>query len=395
MRNDSVPQPDEDNVIHVGTDLAAANRQRRAERRDNTARAELEAMMSADLAGSGLTLAHARKLGFELKAADELWRLLRPKRPERPSDFTAEGYVIPYFGPDKKKIPYARAKKLIGSWGKDHDDAHTYTQPLNSLPHPYLPAPLAANWMARGKDGRIAVRGKFIIVEGEKKIIKATLCGLNGIGIGGVHAFRAGKHGILLLPEILNWFDLSQADVIVVYDSDAYTNPVVQCALRALSDAIRRFAHPRSLKQKRLTHENVGDKTGLDDFLLQYKTAAAALRAFDELEGVDDPMSEAFATFNRELVHVRKKTAYYNVTTDTLYPSQQKVIEEYGARSSPILDVEGKKEVCPIKVWMSQRPPETEVLDVLYTPGKPERYPSARSAGDVMNKWRPGPLGPT
>jgi uncharacterized protein DUF5906 len=379
--------PDDDSNVHDITEALARRDKKRAQA------PTLDALFQADLARSGLTLVHARKLGFDLAGPDELWKLLRPKNPERPKDFTAEGYVIPYWHPSGKRLAYARVRKLRGSWGKDKDDAQRYAAPLNSLPHLYFPAPLLG-WVERAPKGKKILASELGFTEGEKKAAKAALFGIACVALGGVDAYRSARHGVLLLDEIKEWFDLKKTDATMVYDSDAYSNPDVLRALRAFSDVLRRDAHPRSICQKRLTHENVGDKTALDDFLAQFKTAQAARRAYSELEGIADPMIEAFATFDRELVHVKRQTKYYNLAHGTWYPSQQKIVEEYGV-GTPVLSAKGK-EVYPITRWFPERNAnETSVLDVWYTPGKPERYPSPDGAGDVLNTWRAGPLEPT
>lgn len=342
-----------------------------------------------DLKRSGLTIADARRAGVRLADSDETWKILNPKRPERANDFTVRGMVFPYFDPSGGRLPFSRVRRLVGKWRRDDDGSQRYASPRNSLPHLYLPAPVC-DWLPRKFREKIRVN-QLIITEGEKKAIKANLLGLPTVALGGVYAYQAARHQVTLLEEF-SWFDLRETDVEVVFDSDAYLNPDVNRALLGLSHRLRRDANPRSLGQRRLTSENASANVGLDEFLAAYSKPEDARRAYDSLAKKDDLAAEAFAIFNKEIVHVRKKARYYNVATDTWYESQRKVIDEY-ARGTPV--IVDKRPVYPINLWFTERPPETVVLDVAYTPGKPARYLDEGAPNETLNRWRPTTLEPT
>jgi Family of unknown function (DUF5906)/Domain of unknown function (DUF3854) len=342
----------------------------------------------ADIKRSGLSLEQAYKLGFKILSTDEIWAKLRPKQPERPAEFTVEGYLIPYFYPDGKLFPFFRIRKLRGKWMKEDNGSQRYASPHNSLPHVYMPVPLLNGSIP--KRGRIAAQ-RLVITEGEKKAAKAATCGIFTIALGGVDSYRSSRHGIQLLEEFKEWFDFIETNLEICYDSDAYGNADVNRALSAFSDTLRREVNPKSLKQKRLTTENVGSKTGLDDFLAQYGRNDDARAAYDRLTAIEDVTGEAFAVFNNELVHVRKRTKYFNTNTGTWYPAQKQMVEEFSI--GPSIPTDGKKSIFPITKWLTDRPPTTTVMDVVHIPAKPERY--AQDGGLYINTWRATGLLPT
>jgi hypothetical protein len=353
-----------------------------------------KALAEADLARSAISPADAKRAGIVPVDPDEAWKILRPKQPKRASDFTAGGIVIPYSDPFGEPLNFSRVRRLAGKWDRD-DDGYSlrYKQPPNSMPHLYLPVAAWKAWLPKKRREKIRIP-RLIITEGEKKALKASLVGLPAVAIGGVTAYRSAKFYITLLEEFA-WFDLSATDVDVIYDSDAYSNPEVREALRAISWTLRRDANPKSIGDRRLTHESAGGKTGLDDFLAAYRKAEDARRAVDAIARHIDPVGEAFAVFNRDLVHVRKKSRYYNIATDTFYESQKKLVEEY-AVGTPVIGPK-LKEIYPISRWFTDRPATTTVLDVVYEPGRPERFRPDGASNEVLNilaadAARPHPL---
>ncbi len=349
----------------------------------------LAELAAQDLARSGVALAEAAAEGVAPVDSDAAWRILRPKHPERADDFTACGLAIPYRDPWGAPLNFARVRRLAGRWRRGDDPGQRYAQPPNSMPHLYLPSAAWRRWVGRpGEPVRVP---RLVVTEGEKKALKACLCGIPAVAVGGVTAYQSARHRVPLLPEF-GWFDLSGTDVDVVYDSDAYTNSEIADAMLALAWTLRRDAAPRSIGYRRLVAESTGGRTGLDDFLASFASAAEARAAYERLERVEDRAGEAFAVFNRDLVYVRKMARFYNVATGTWYDSRSRLVDEY-AVGTPVEGPDGKL-VHPIVRWFTDRPARTTVLRVAAEPGAPPRFRPEGSADDVLNLWRPSPLEP-
>jgi hypothetical protein len=354
--------------------------------------AALEASFRADLEKSGISPGVARKLGFRIVMPDYAWDLLYPKRAgERDERFTACGYWIPYFNAQGKEIKYGRMRKLSGEFLDDEGADGRYRGPINSLPHLYVPLPLF-DCVIDPVTKKLPLRDRLVATEGEKKAALMALSGMATIGMGGVSMLGSKRHNITLAEEF-DWFDWPNIDVDICFDSDTFDKESVYQAMYRAGYWLRREKKPRSIWYPRITSDTDA-KTALDDYLVQFPVEQRR-RAYDRLPRKGDETQEAFARFN-EVVQVRKLKGYYNTSTDTFYKHQKEIADEYGVGAT-VLGPDGKKRVLPISLWFTERDEAlTTVMNVVYTPGKPERFRVLPGdEHDTLNQWRPGPLLPT
>lgn len=220
---------------------------------------EAKAAMAADLARSGLTMADATKFGFEL------WT---PERVEKAHDKAGAiwAYKIPYPGTYRKGLPALYRLRALSlprlpfdaEWPADKRKPPKYWQPHDTAPGAYIPPVIDMKAAIEG-DGRL------LIVEGEKKALKASLMGFPTIGIGGVWSWKSKKQGWDLLPELaaINW---AGRHVFICFDSDAGQKQDVAKALLALVDELtQRGAFPHIAT---VPEVEPGQKAGLDDYLV-------------------------------------------------------------------------------------------------------------------------------
>jgi hypothetical protein len=349
---------------------------------------ELRELFEKDLAKSGIDLVTAKKLGLRACDADEMWAALHPRRAgERPRAFTAAGYVIPFWQPNGERMDFIRVRKLAGKWNADDKDKQRYNQPPNTVPRLYLPRAIM-DLPKPGKDGRIKIVGELVISEGEKKAISANLCKILTMALAGVWNFGSAKYDLALLTE-LRAFDLSEADLILCFDTDHFDNENVRTALRRFMYALRRELHPRSIKEVRLTGDLVGGKLALDDWLATLDDKPTARTRWMSLERTNNAREEAFAHFNSEIVHTLTEKRYYDVERRGYYRNQRNVIEQY-ALGEKVPSTKSGDPVFPIVEWIEDRPSSSTVHDVIYVPGKPERFRTPDSGKhDILNLWRP------
>jgi hypothetical protein len=103
------------------------------------------------------------------------------------------------------------------------------------------------------------------LVEGELKAMSLCLAGLPTIGVGGVWNWRNSVKE--LLPE-LKQFAAQKRPVLIVFDSDAADNPLVDGARYALARAILDAGgEPHIIPLPKLPDPASPDKTGADDFV--------------------------------------------------------------------------------------------------------------------------------
>jgi Family of unknown function (DUF5906)/Domain of unknown function (DUF3854) len=372
--------------------IEMASYRRKRLRHAKANRRELRALCIEDFQKSGIEWEKARELGITVCDADELWTALHPtKSATRPRTCTAEGWLVPYLTPDGKPSGFCRARKLRGQW--DDTKAGTerrYSQPANSLPHIYVPWPLIDYELSA--DDKVMLGGidTLGVTEGEKKAIKAALCGLCYLSLAGVASAGAKRHRITLTSEF-HWFTWAELNAEICFDSDAYTNAQVNDSLYQLLYLMRIELKPKKLQTVRLTSES-GGKVAMDGFLAEYdgnKNHDAARKAFNALTREEDHTAEAFAYFNARLAWVIKKTRFFNTADSCYFQAPGQVVNQFVGPKVRASD--GKTTVLPIKLWLEERSVEhTQVTDVVYAPGRPERFKlSPADEFITFNKWRP------
>lgn len=355
----------------------------------------LQALYEADLQRSCIPIKAAELLGFKLLSTpDELWAALNPRHgDERPADFTAVGYTIPYPAPDGSYLNFIRVRKLAGDFLGD--SGRKYDQPPNSTAHPYVPFPLLNLPSPDKKTGKIHLTGEIIITEGEKKSVGASLLGIPTIALGGVWNFKSKKQHLLMLPELLEWFDWSEADVSFAFDVDVYGNDDVRYAMHQCKAAMRKTFKPKSLSTIELTAEATNDKIGLDDWLCACDgSPKKVLAAFQAIKRTPDPASVLFRLFNSQYTYSRVTSKFFDWKARSF--KTDKAIVELAQSEGLLLRADGTEEISAVKLWMQDRDTRTtNAHDVLYLPGKESRFfADERDAEETCNMWRASTLEP-
>lgn len=180
-----------------------------------------------------------------------------------------------YFGIDGKPLsdlpgglPYFRLRYLPPpGFAAQVKMDRKYVQAPKTAPVAYFPRVVPWQQLIGDPDEEI------IITEGELKSAKACLEGFPTIGIGGVDSWRSKRLGWELLPSLrlVRW---TRRPVVVCFDSDFRTNPLVCRALQLLAEELgRRGALVRIAT---LPAREDGIKVGLDDFLIAAGRKAGA-----------------------------------------------------------------------------------------------------------------------
>lgn len=237
--------------------MATVRKTPRKTPRKSAPRSKLEPVAQAmldDLARSGLGTDAAMAMRVKPGDPSELEALGLP---------AAMSYEIPYFDMRGEPTGFRRWRYLedtrSGLQRKTDKKAIRYVQAGSTMPEIYL-CPLM-DWETAARDPSVPI----VVTEGEKKAAAMCAAGVHCIGLGGVYSFKSAKREVPLLQQ-LKAFKWSGRDVVVAYDSDAHTNPMVVMArnelCRVLLDkgAISRVAE--------LPDAEDGSKQGLDDILV-------------------------------------------------------------------------------------------------------------------------------
>jgi hypothetical protein len=272
-----------------------------------------------------------------------------------------DAYVLPYFDMHEKPLPFYRAK-LINS----PDPKIKYKQVATSSNHVYFPKGLAT----------LLRTAKYIIItEGEKKAAKAVKEGFPCVALGGVDSWKnrtvvlhkdaqigTTKSGqvVAKLPagaevteqvdtlangmrELIDFVMKRGIPIIICFDSDLtvkeHVRFEVQRAAATLGYELRHrgiaFSH---IKQLILSPEaaDVGEKLGLDDFLVNEDLGADTLR-----EQIADCL-KARASFPRHpnpREFVNRKLQKSNIARSDMQALSTAIICD--------LDVKGLRMHCP------------------------------------------------
>ncbi len=190
----------------------------------SSARAHALQLAEPKLAASDLTLDDAKALGIEV--------LIGEQTAAHFSKIEVPALKLPYFDvhgrlrPDVYRLRVLEAPK--GPLGSVRKDVR-YLQPAGSPPAAYFPK--TTDWGAVVGDPLRQV----LVTEGELKAACASKHEHACIGLGGVWSWRSKARGWPLLPELEeNVFVWAKRDVVLVFDSDAATNPDVILAQQNL-----------------------------------------------------------------------------------------------------------------------------------------------------------------
>lgn len=245
-----------------------------------------------DLERSGLEKRTIEASGIRDEATDdETGVLLRDK-------YHVRGYVLPYLGLDGEPLKFYRIKILESLNG--HKPDFKYLQPKAAGNHLYLPKglyDLEPDWAT---DPSVPL----FITEGEKKALAGVQAGLPIVAVGGVYNWRTHIHTLergavrvedkpskrvvhldergekAYRTEVIAEFDeiaWHGREVVLIFDSDADTNPAVQRAAFELANWLdERGASTRQVPLGgslpagvlRRTPGGTSAKLGLDDALV-------------------------------------------------------------------------------------------------------------------------------
>jgi len=242
--------------------------------------AAVKAAMLEKLSGSLLDPADATKLKFKPLTAADTKALDVP--------IQAPGFLLPYFTIDGKQSKFWRLRYLEDT-RKGFDVLNgrkplRYVQAKGGVNEVYL-APFV-DWRRLAENSEVPL----LITEGELKAACATKLGLPTIGLGGVFCFKAAKAKEFLLP-MLREFNWKNREVLICYDSDAVTNPMVVLAENQLAKILTDMA--AVVKIVRIPPAADNGKQGLDDFLAansldSLKVLLAAAVEFSECKALHE-----------------------------------------------------------------------------------------------------------
>jgi len=206
-------------------------------------------------------------------------------------------FELPYFNAAGKLTGFKRWRYLEdtrnGLAAKTDAKPIRYIQATDTIQEVYMP-PLA-DWQVIQADPSVMIA----ITEGELKAACCTKYAIPCLGLGGVYSFKSAKKKLPLLP-IFYDFAWKGRQVIVAFDSDAHTNPMV---VKARSELCRELLALGALPYiANITPSDDDAKRGLDDLALQ--EGAEALQAVLDMAEAFAP-SAALHDLNTEVAYIR------------------------------------------------------------------------------------------
>jgi hypothetical protein len=331
---------------------------------------ELYRQAIKDLARSGLDKKDYKRLRLEVMDRDATDAFVGEER---------ASYRIPYFDLDGKRIAYSRVRFLENKKGRGFKSAsregtHRYSQKANTPPHVYY-APYF-NWRKLAKDAG----QKLLITEGEKKAAAACKAGIACIALGGVFSFQSSKRHQPLIPD-LEQIDWKDREVEICYDADVMVNANVYTALERLAVTLMGRG-TKSISFIYFDAEGAaGNKTGLDDFLLEY-----GVEAFEKLERQEHDASHKIDALNQKVCYIRSAHIYWDILNKKAFKSLYNVRECFAAEG--VVSLGPTKSMPVIDMWNTS-PKRRTVHNVEYIPGQP---PLTKE--DVLNTWVPPDIQP-
>lgn len=333
----------------------------------------------AKLASSGLDLDDAKTLGITFM----------PNSASLGPSFQAlKGMTLPYFDVNGTQTDFFRIRylELPPGFGAQVAKPQRYAQAAGSLNEVYLPPIIDWHNLSTRPTEEI------LITEGELKAACAAKHGYNCMALGGVNTWSSAKRNIALL-EPLPQLDWRGRSVIIIFDSDASTNPNVARAQVSLAKML--LALGALPKVATLPPALNGEKQGLDDFLMAGHSLQPILAEVRSLE-LGDRLSEInskFAYVMDQDVVIELDTARRikrDAFTNGLLANHS-VIEYQPAANGTLKRTEVRVPVEWLK-WASR----LDVQKVTYEPGKPQI-----TKDNAYNTWpgwgcepSPGDVGP-
>lgn len=314
-------------------------------------------LIDAKLKTSGLTHEDRKILRLEEADPDELRSLKLPA--------TVPAMEIPYFETNGTVMKWKRWRYLADSRSPFEKLANKkerrYVQEPNTLCRFYFP-PLK-NWKRIGEDTRIDIA----ITEGEFKAACCTKFVMPCIGLGGVYSFKSKKNGVPLVRdfESIEWQDRK---VVVVFDSDAESNPMVVGGRNALCAEL--FKLGAKVYVASLHPDEEGHKQGIDDLLVH-----EGIDALKQTLADAEPWgySEALHQLNEEVCYIREPGLMVVLKTGQRLSPRDFTSHAYSNRlykARVVLASGDTKEVerSAAEDWLKW-PKRMELQKIVYTPG--------------------------
>ena len=236
-----------------------------------------------------------------LDAADAKLLHIKPADPQELASLefpVKEAMELPYFDAAGGLTGFKRWRYLVDTRSPlaqktDAKKGLRYIQAGGTVSEVYLPP--IVDWAAIQKDPAVQIA----ITEGELKAACATRYAIPCIGLGGVYSFKSTKKKLPLLP-IFYDFVFKDRYVMVIFDSDAHTNPLV---VKARSELCQELLALGALPYiVNITAAEDNSKRGLDD--LVYQEGAEELVALISEAEAFAP-SAALHQLNCELAYIK------------------------------------------------------------------------------------------
>lgn len=331
--------------------------------------AAVKSAMLLKLEGSLLNSADATKLKLKPLLAAEVKALDVPS--------AVPGFLIPYFSLDGKPTEFWRLRYLEDT-RKGFDlaagrKALRYVQPSGGLNEVYLPP--FVDWRKLAENPAVPL----VITEGELKAACLTKLKIPTIGLGGVWCFKSAKNKEAMLPMLrqIVWKDRT---VIICYDSDAVTNPMVVMAENHLAKLLT--AKGASVKIARLPSGEDNQKIGADDFLLT-RTPEEFIALIEQAS--DFKAGQALHEMNELVAYVRNPGLVYDYKNAMRVSCSDFTSHAYANywhdEEMPTANGTKNVKVQTAKAWL-QWECRTELECVTFAPGK------ARIFERKLNLWQ-------
>lgn len=295
--------------------------------------------------------------------------------------------IIPYFQPDRSNMTFerdgatqnfCRLRYLVDDTPKGFKKAKPkrYAQPGKSGTRVYFPRCL--DWPRLLTD----VEEPLIITEGEAKALVAAYAGLPCLALGGVFNFMRGVDDLLPELEAVKWHG---KETLIVFDSDAASNPSVIAAEARLVDELGR---KRGAKVTIIRLPPDGDnKEALDTFLEKF--GPQALVALLEKTQPLGTLDAKVIALNKSLAWIESDGMIYDLEAKQLIRKDNLI---NGSRWGSIAHItvgskqrSDSKRISVAAAWL-RHPHAQRFSDIVFRPGD-EKVVSGLNGGPALNIW--------
>ncbi len=311
-------------------------------------------LAEAKWTSSGLSAKHAKDLRLRGLTGAETRKL-------HPSFQAVGALFLPYFDAKGKPTRFYRLRYLeqLAGFAGALKKPQRYAQAPDTLNEVYLPPLLGKRTWA---DVQADAKTTVYVTEGELKAACATAHGLPCLGLGGVDVWRSAKKRLAMLPQLED-FAWKGRRVVIVFDSDAATNPDVVRAQRQLSRALLEAGGDPVIAT--LPAGRDGAKQGLDDFLV-----ANGVGALEEVVAGASALEDAQALWalNEEVVFITDPGLVIKRATGQRIAPNAFVHSVYANHEHTDYTGEKPKRVSTAQRWLKWKE-RFEARKVTYRPG--------------------------